>query len=126
MRKIREVLRLKAEGLSKRRIAASLGINATAAMECLQRARLAGLSWPLQDGLDDVVAASLSASNIDEGATAAIAHHRAWRGANSVKLSARRGGYRQVADVCTWRACGSQGRRPARPTQTASQRQPLA
>ena len=53
MRKMREVLRLKAEGLSKRRIAASLGISATAALECLQRARRAGLSWPLPDGLDD-------------------------------------------------------------------------
>ena len=53
MRKIREVLRLKAEGLSKRRIAASLGISATAAVECVQRARRAGLSWPLADGLDD-------------------------------------------------------------------------
>jgi transposase len=53
MRKIREVLRLKAEGLSKRRIAASLGISATAAVECLQRTRRAGLSWPLPDELDD-------------------------------------------------------------------------
>src|SRR5215467_5142203 len=53
MRKIREVLRLKAEGLSKRRSAASLGISATAAVECLHRARRAGLSWPLPDGLDD-------------------------------------------------------------------------
>ena len=53
MRKIREVLRLKAEGVSKRRIAASLGISATAAVECVQRARRAGLSWPLPDELDD-------------------------------------------------------------------------
>jgi predicted transcriptional regulator len=36
MRKIPEVLRLRAEGLSKRRIAASLGISATAAVECLR------------------------------------------------------------------------------------------
>jgi transposase len=54
MRKICEVLRLSAEGLSKRRIAASLGISATAAAECLHRARSAGLSWPLPDELDDV------------------------------------------------------------------------
>ena len=53
MRKIREVLRLGAEGMSKRRIAASLGISATAAVECLHRARRAGLSWPLPEGLDD-------------------------------------------------------------------------
>ena len=53
MRKIREVLRLKAGGFSKRRIAASLGISATAAMECVQRARRAGLTWPLPEGLSD-------------------------------------------------------------------------
>jgi hypothetical protein len=53
MRKIREVLRLKADGFSKRRIAASLGISATAAMECVQRARRAGLTWPLPEDLSD-------------------------------------------------------------------------
>ena len=53
MRKIREVLRLKANGFSKRRIAASLGISATAAMECVQRARRAGLTWPLPEDLSD-------------------------------------------------------------------------
>ncbi len=53
MRKIREVLRLKAGGFSKRRIAASLGISATAAMECVQRARRAGLTWPLPEDLSD-------------------------------------------------------------------------
>src|SRR5262244_16204 len=53
MRKIREVLRLKAGGFSKRRIAASLGISATAAMECVQRARRARLTWPLPEDLSD-------------------------------------------------------------------------
>jgi transposase len=53
MRKIREVLRLKAGGFSKRRIAASLGISATAAMECVQRARRVGLTWPLPEDLSD-------------------------------------------------------------------------
>ena len=53
MRKIREVLRLKAGGFSKRRIAASLGISATAATECVQRARRAGLTWPLPEDLSD-------------------------------------------------------------------------
>ena len=55
MRKIREVLRLSSQGLSKRRIAASLGISATAAVECLHRARCAGVSWPLPDDVDDAV-----------------------------------------------------------------------
>jgi transposase len=53
MRKIREVLRLKTGGFSKRRIAASLGISATAAMECVQRAQRAGLTWPLPEDLSD-------------------------------------------------------------------------
>jgi hypothetical protein len=35
MRKIRDVLRLKASGLSKRKIAASVGVSATAAGECI-------------------------------------------------------------------------------------------
>jgi transposase len=53
MRKIRDVLRLGAGGMSKREIAASLSIGATAAGECLRRARRAGLSWPLPDTLSD-------------------------------------------------------------------------
>ena len=50
MRKIHDVLRLSAAGMSKRKIAASLGVSATAAGECLQRARRAGLTWPLPEG----------------------------------------------------------------------------
>ena len=53
MRKIRDVLRLHAAGLSKRRIAASLNIGATSAGDYLRRARRAGLSWPLPDDLSD-------------------------------------------------------------------------
>jgi hypothetical protein len=49
MRKVRDVLRLKAGGLGKRKIAASLGISATAAGACLRRAREAGIAWPLAD-----------------------------------------------------------------------------
>jgi len=55
MRKIRDVLRLGAGGMSKREIAASLSIGATAAGECLRRAGRAGLSWPLPDNLSDEV-----------------------------------------------------------------------
>jgi transposase len=47
MRKIHDVLRLSAAGMSKREIAASLGVSATAAGDCLLRARRAGLGWPL-------------------------------------------------------------------------------
>src|SRR4029450_1041591 len=56
MRKIRDVLRLSAAGMSKRKIAASLGVSATAAGECIRRARRAGLcgpapGWRLPQGL---------------------------------------------------------------------------
>jgi transposase len=53
MRKIRDVLRLSAAGLSKRQIAASLGIGPTAAGACLRRAREAGINWPLPHDLGD-------------------------------------------------------------------------
>jgi transposase len=60
MRKIRDVLRLKAGGLSKRKIAASLSIGPTSVIDCLHRARDAGIGWPLPDDLtDDVLEARL-------------------------------------------------------------------
>jgi hypothetical protein len=43
MRKIRDVLRLSAAGMSKRKIGASLGVSATAARDCIGR-RSAGVS----------------------------------------------------------------------------------
>jgi len=55
MRKIRDVLRLSAAGMSKRKIAASLGVSATAAGECLRRAQRAGVSWPFANELIDEV-----------------------------------------------------------------------
>jgi len=53
MRKIRDVLRLSAGGMSKRKIAISLGVGATSAGDCILRARRAGLTWPLPEHLDD-------------------------------------------------------------------------
>ena len=53
MRKIKEALRLEAAGLSKRQIAASLGLGRTAVREYLERARCAGINWPLPDDLDN-------------------------------------------------------------------------
>jgi transposase len=53
MRKIKEVVRLGAQGLSPRRIGESLGIGRTTVQECLGRARAAGLSWPLAEELSD-------------------------------------------------------------------------
>ena len=51
VRKIRDVLRLSAAGMSKRQIAVSLGVSAAAARDCILRARRAGLGWPLPEGL---------------------------------------------------------------------------
>ena len=53
MRKITEVLRLDAEGLSQREIAASVGVSKTAVREYLRRAADAGLAWPLSEATDD-------------------------------------------------------------------------
>jgi transposase len=51
MRKINEVLRLKAAGLSVREIAANTGAARTTVYEYLVRAQAAGLSWPLPDDM---------------------------------------------------------------------------
>jgi transposase len=54
MRQVREVLRLKwACGFSDRRIAQSLRISRPTVAQYLQRAKVAGLSWPLPEGLGD-------------------------------------------------------------------------
>ena len=53
MRKIREVLRLTASGLSARQVALSVGVARSTVADCLRRAALAGLSWPLPEGLDE-------------------------------------------------------------------------
>ena len=54
MRRIRDVLRLKYEaGLSERAMVAALGISKGAIGSYLSRARAAGLSWPLPEGLTD-------------------------------------------------------------------------
>jgi transposase len=49
MRKIHDVLRLHAGGLSKRRIAVSLNIGRTAVGDYINRATHAGVSWPLPE-----------------------------------------------------------------------------
>ena len=50
MRRIRDMFSL---GLSERSIAASLGLGKGSVGTYLRRARDAGLSWPLPEGLDD-------------------------------------------------------------------------
>ena len=54
MRKIREVLRLThALGMSRRLVGEATGIGKTAVGEYVRRAAVAGLSWPIPDGIDD-------------------------------------------------------------------------
>jgi transposase len=54
MRKIREILRLRWEaGLSQRETAKALGIGATTVHDCVRRAQVAALGWPLPEELDD-------------------------------------------------------------------------
>lgn len=53
MRKIAEALRLRAAGLSTRKIASSLGVGQSTVTEYLKRAERSGLSWPLPDGVTD-------------------------------------------------------------------------
>ena len=60
MRKIRELLRLcLGEGRSIRQAAASLEMPFTTVSDHLRRAKAAGLTWPLSDGLDDDLEAML-------------------------------------------------------------------
>jgi transposase len=53
VRKINEVLRLRAQGMSVADIATSVGAGRTTVYEYLARAESAGVGWPLPDGLDE-------------------------------------------------------------------------
>jgi transposase len=53
MRKVKEVLRLKSQGLSQRNIATSCKISVGAVNDYLRRIKLANLSWPLPEDLSD-------------------------------------------------------------------------
>lgn len=53
MRKIHDILRLQAAGLSARQIAASVSLARSTVAECLRRAQRAGLGWPLPEALDE-------------------------------------------------------------------------
>ena len=59
MRQVGEVLRLNAQAFSYRRIGQSVGISASTVQGYLERARQAGLSWPLPDELDDAAIEAL-------------------------------------------------------------------
>ena len=53
MRKIREALRLRADGLSGRRVAQSLSLGRATVSTYFRRADVEGLSWPLPADLSD-------------------------------------------------------------------------
>lgn len=54
MRKIKEILRLKHEnGLSVRKIGICCNLNSSTVSDYLARAKIAGISWPIPDGMDD-------------------------------------------------------------------------
>jgi transposase len=53
MRRIREVLRLRQQGLTERVIARMLGVSNGVVHGYVRRARLAGLTWPLPEGMND-------------------------------------------------------------------------
>ena len=53
VRKIREVLRLQAAGMSGRQIAAAIGSALSTVQACLRRAEKAGLAWPLPEELSE-------------------------------------------------------------------------
>ena len=54
MRKIREALRLRADGFSGRQVAQSLSLGRATVSDYFRRADVAGLAWPLPDNLSDV------------------------------------------------------------------------
>jgi hypothetical protein len=88
MRKVGDVLRLSAAGMSKRKIAASLGVSATAARDCIGRARCAGISWPLPEGLtDEALDSALPAGRCDGGGSSAATE----LGSGAPRVAAARG-----------------------------------
>ena len=59
MRKIKEAVRLHANGLSMRKIAASLGVGHSTATDYMKRLRLVGLTWPLPTDMTDAALEAL-------------------------------------------------------------------
>ena len=55
MRQVRQILRLKFQGLPHRQIARACSVSISTVSDYLQRAAAAGLSWPLPAELDDAV-----------------------------------------------------------------------
>lgn len=78
MRKVREVLRLVlGERLSRRRVGAAVGLPYTTVTDYVDRARRAGIGWPLPESIDDRdLEARLVPVDGDDGSGAAAASGR--------------------------------------------------
>lgn len=60
MRKVREVLRLaRGQGMSARQVGLALGVPRSTVGDHLKRAELAGVTWPLPEGMDDAALEAL-------------------------------------------------------------------
>jgi transposase len=59
MRKISEILRLRAAGKAERPIAAAVGVSPSTVHEYLVRAQAAGVGWPLPEGVDEAALEAL-------------------------------------------------------------------
>lgn len=59
MRKSRDALRLRANGLTTREVGESIGVGRTSVSVYLDRAERAGLSWPLSEEMTDAVLEAL-------------------------------------------------------------------
>src|SRR6204780_3360322 len=59
VRKIREILRLRAEGFSEREMARGVGVARSSIQICLWRAERAGIGWPVPVELDDAALEAL-------------------------------------------------------------------
>lgn len=88
MRKIKEVLRLRARGLSDREIAQSLQIGRTTVRRYRERAEAAGLAWPLPEGVTE----SALEAELFPSAPPAGSHERAVPDWPSVHAELRRRG----------------------------------
>ena len=85
MRKIKEVLRLKwAHQLSDRKIAQSCHIPRPAVASYVERATLAGLSWPLLDHLTNVASERLLFARLTHFRATAIRYNKRKRNFGSV------------------------------------------
>jgi len=78
MRRIREVLRLHDQVLSKRRIAQAIGISPTTVGEYVRRAQSAGLTFLAADGLDDARLEAMLFSSTAQIALAAARPEPDW------------------------------------------------